>query len=79
MTPMETEKTELEGLDLFLLVRKFFLALRRFWALVLVLSLLGAGAMYWKSVASYSPRYKAEATPICLATVTTTIRPQPNW
>ena len=62
MTSMETEHTEVQGIDLLVLLQKFFLFLRRFWAMVLILAILGGGLMYWRSMSSYAPRYKSEAT-----------------
>lgn len=48
-------------IDLFVLLRKFTFFLRRFWAGVLVLAILGGGAMYFRTVSSYRPMYRSEA------------------
>ena len=60
---MEHEKNneELMYIDLFALLRKTMLFLRRFWAMVLALSVLGGGLMYIRSVRAYRPMYKSEA------------------
>ena len=60
---MEHEKNneELMYIDLFALLRKTMLFLRRFWAMVLALSVLGGGVMYIRSVRAYRPMYKSEA------------------
>ena len=60
---MEHEKNneELMYIDLFALLRKTMLFLRRFWAMVLALTVLGGGLMYIRSVRAYRPMYKSEA------------------
>lgn len=60
---MENEKTnqELEKIDLFELLRKFLPCLRQFWALVLVLTVLGGGLMFLYTRLSYHPMYRSEA------------------
>ena len=60
---MEQEKTneDLMYIDLYALLRKTFLFLRRFWAMVLALTLLGGGLMYLRSARAYRPMYRSEA------------------
>ena len=59
---MEMEKNqEAMYIDLYAILRKLTMYLRRFWALVLVLAVLGGGLMYVKCVRSYRPMYKSEA------------------
>lgn len=60
---MEHEKNneELAYIDLYDLLHKLILVLRRFWALVLALTILGGGLMYIKSLRAYRPMYRSEA------------------
>ena len=60
---MEQEKTneELMYIDLYALLRKTFLFLRRLWAMVLALTVLGGGLMYLRSARAYRPMYRSEA------------------
>lgn len=59
---MDKEKNQdLAPIDLGAITRKTLLFLRRFWAIVLVLAIIGGGLMYFRAVRSYSPRYKSEA------------------
>ena len=57
---MENEKIE-ELIDLGSLLRKMITCLRRFWILVLALTVAGGGLMYWKAYRSYRPMYRSEA------------------
>lgn len=57
---MENENME-ELIDLQALLYKIMACLRRFWLLVLVLTVAGGGLMFWKSFRSYRPTYRSEA------------------
>ena len=57
----EKNKEELLYIDLFSILYKTALFFRRFWALVLVLTVLGGGAMYGLSAMRYRPMYRSEA------------------
>lgn len=48
-------------IDLFLLIRKMFLFLRRLWPMMLVLTILGGGLMSFRAVRSYRPMYRSQA------------------
>ena len=59
---MENEKQNEElYIDLFLLMRKAQLFLRRLWPLVLVMTILGGALMSFRAVRSYHPMYRAQA------------------
>ena len=51
----------LEKIDLFQLLHKFLPYLRRFWAFVLVLGMLGSGLMCLYTYLTYRPMYRSEA------------------
>lgn len=60
---MEQQKNNEEYLyiDLYTLPRKVLPVLRRLWAVLLALTVLGGGLMYWLSMRTYTPLYRSEA------------------
>ena len=48
-------------IDLFLLIRKALLFLRRLWPLVLVMTILGGSLMSFRAVRTYRPMYRTQA------------------
>ena len=59
---MEYDQNQpLEKIDLFELLHKFLPYLRRFWALVLLLGMLGGGLMSLYTYLTYRPMYRSEA------------------
>ena len=57
-----SETEELEKLDLSVLTEQFLMAVKRFWWLVLLLTVAFACASYFRVSRTYVPQYEAEAT-----------------
>lgn len=56
-----TENRPQEGIDLFLILKRFLPFLRAQWYIPVILALIGAGLMAFYSYYSYHPMYKSEA------------------
>lgn len=70
--PVESQADEeTSDLDLMILLVDLYKGLKKFWWLVLVLSLIGAGLTLYRSVRVYTPMYRADAT-FTIATRSTT-------
>ena len=57
---MDSEK-ELEKIDIFHLLRRFFRSFKKFWVLTLVLCVLLGGLMWFRSRQSFTPYYETRA------------------
>ncbi len=61
-TVEKTQNESVDYIDIYPILRKMLHYLKKYWYAVLLLSLLGGGFMYWRSIRSYHPMYRSEAT-----------------
>ena len=61
-TTVQNNGQDVEKLDIFALINDFLHSFKRMWIVVLLIIAIVAGAFYYRSASSYSPRYTAEAT-----------------